>query len=63
MKAEYAGYTGGAYPKKKKKSVADQFTTVKYRSETYCWTQKLYREYYGVDKYLSGTFFFNPAEI
>ena len=32
----------------KKKSVAGQFA-VKYKSETYCWTQKL-REYYGVDK-------------
>jgi hypothetical protein len=31
----------GAYPKKKKESVADQFSTVKYRSETYCWTLKL----------------------
>jgi hypothetical protein len=51
MKAEYAGYTGGACPKKKKKSVADQFTAVKYRSETYRWTQKLYREDYGVDRY------------
>ena len=36
---------------KKKKSVADQFAAVKYRSETYCWTKKLNREYYGVDKY------------
>ena len=34
----------------KKKSVAGQFA-VKYRSETYCWTQKLNREDYGVDKY------------
>ena len=41
----------GAFPKKKKKSVADQFTTVKYRSETYYWTEKLNREDYGVDKY------------
>ena len=41
----------GAYPKKKKKSVAGQFAAVKYRSETYCWTQKLNREDYGVDKY------------
>ena len=37
--------------KQKKKSVADQFAAVKYRSETYCWTQKLNREDYGVDKY------------
>ncbi len=34
----------------KKKSVADQ-CAVKYRSETYSWTQKLNREDYGVDKY------------
>ncbi len=40
----------GVYPKKKK-SVPDQFTVVKYRSETYYWTQKLNREDYGVDKY------------
>ena len=40
----------GAYPKKKK-SVAGQFAAVKYRSETYWWTQKLNREDYGVDKY------------
>ena len=41
----------GAYPKAKKKSVAGQFAAVKYRSETYDWTQKLKREDYGVDKY------------
>ena len=41
----------GAYSKKKKKSVAGQFAAVKYRSETYCWTQKPNREGYGVDKY------------
>jgi hypothetical protein len=51
MKAEHAGYAGGAYPKKKRKSVAGQFAVVKYRSETYCWTKKLNREDYGVDKY------------
>jgi ribosomal protein L37E len=34
----------GAYPKKKKRSVAGQFAAVKYRSETYCWTKKLDRE-------------------
>jgi hypothetical protein len=39
-----------AYPKKKK-SVVGQFAAVKYRSETYCWTQKLNREDYVVDKY------------
>ncbi len=36
----------GAYPKKKK-SVADQIA-VKYRSETYCRTQRLNREDYEV---------------
>ena len=40
----------GAYPGKKK-SVAGQFAAVKYRSEAYCWTQKLNREDYGLDKY------------
>ena len=45
----------GACPKKKKKSVAGQFAAVKYRSETYCWTQKLNREDYGV---ASTRFFF-----
>jgi hypothetical protein len=39
-----------AYPKKMK-SVAGQFAAVKYRSETYCWTQELNSEDYGVDKY------------
>ena len=37
--------------KKKKKIVAGQFAAVKDRSETYCWTLKLNREDYGVDKY------------
>jgi len=37
--------------KKKKKSVAGQFATVTYKSETYCWTQKLNRKDYGVDMY------------
>ena len=41
----------GAYPPPKKKSVAGQFAAVKYRSETYCWTEKLNREDYGLDKY------------
>ena len=40
-----------AYPKKQKNTVAGQFAAVKYRSETYCWTQKLNREDYGLDKY------------
>jgi hypothetical protein len=40
----------GAYPKTKK-SVAGQFAAVKYKSETYCWTQKVIREDYRVDKY------------
>ncbi len=35
----------------KKKSVAGQFAAVNFRSETYCWTEKLNREDYGVDKY------------
>ena len=34
----------------KNKSVAGQFE-VEYKSETYCWTQKLNREDYGVGKY------------
>jgi hypothetical protein len=55
MKSEYAGYRQdmqeGTYPKKKKQSVAGSFAAVKYRSETYCWTQKLNREDYEVDKY------------
>ena len=34
----------------KKKSVTDQFT-VKYKSETYYWTQKLKKIDYGVDEY------------
>jgi len=46
----------GAYPNKNKKSVAGQFA-VKHRSETYCWTQKLSREDYGVDKYCGYIFF------
>ena len=36
---------------KKKKSLASQFAAVKYRSEKYCWTKKLNRKDYGVDKY------------
>jgi len=34
----------------KTKSVAGKFA-VRYKSETYCWTQKLNKEVYGVDKY------------
>ena len=34
----------------KKKSVAGQFT-VKYKSETYCWTQKPNKKDYGLNKY------------
>jgi hypothetical protein len=53
----------GAYPEEKKKSVAGQLAAVKYRSETYCWTQELNREDYGVlDKYWV-ILFFEPAEI
>jgi hypothetical protein len=47
MKAKYAGCA----LLKKKKSVAGHFAAVKYSSETYCWTQKLNRQDYGVDKY------------
>ena len=36
----------GAYPEKKK-SFADQFAAVKYRSETYYWTPKLNRKITG----------------
>ncbi len=46
----------GAYPKKKK-SVAGEFAAIKYRSETYCWTQDLNREDCGVDKYWVLCFF------
>jgi hypothetical protein len=35
---------------KKKKSIAGQFA-IKYKLETYCWTQKLNKEDYGFDKY------------
>ena len=42
---------------KLKKNVAGQFAALKYRSETYCWTKKLNREDYGVDKYLVLFFF------
>ena len=53
MKVEYIqDMQEGAYPKKKKKSVAGQFAAVKYKSETYCWTKKLNRDDYMVDKYL-----------
>ena len=43
----------------KKNSVAGQFATVKYRSKTYRWTQKLNREDYEVGKYRVIVFFFN----
>ncbi len=52
MKAKYTGPM--IYRRvliQKKKSVADQFAAVKYRSETYCLTQKLNRKDYGLDKY------------
>ena len=51
----------GAHPKKKK-SVAGQFAAVKYRSETYCWTKKLNREHYGLDKYWV-IFFFSRLPV
>ena len=39
----------GAYPKNKQNRVVGQFAAVtEYTSETYCWTQKLNREDYGV---------------
>jgi hypothetical protein len=53
----------GACPEEKK-SVADQFVAVKYRSETYCWTQKqkkLNREDYGVDNWV--LFFFSRLKL
>jgi hypothetical protein len=53
----------GAYPKKKNKSVAGQFAAVKHRSQTYCCTQKLNREDYGVDTYGVTFFFPQAAEI
>ena len=37
-----------AYPKKMKKRVSGQFAVVKYRTETYCWTKKLKKDY-GID--------------
>ncbi len=43
MKVQYAGYAGGpegAYPDKKKECCWPVCRAVKYRSETYCWTQK-----------------------
>jgi hypothetical protein len=54
MKVEtYAGYAGACRVliPPPKKSVAGQFAAVKYRSETHCWTEKLNREDYGLDKY------------
>ena len=51
MKLNMQDMQEGAYPPPKKKSVAGHFAAVKYRSETYCWTQKLNREDYGVDTY------------
>ena len=44
------GVGGGEKSVEKNKSVAGQFA-VKYKSETYYWTQKLNRQDYGVDKY------------
>ena len=41
----------GDYSKKNKKSVPGQFAAVKCRSQKYCWTQKLNRDDYGVEKY------------
>ena len=41
----------GAYPKKKKKIVADQFASSSIWSETYYWSPIINREDYGADKY------------
>jgi hypothetical protein len=59
MKAEYAGVCLSF--KKKTMSVTGQFAVVKHGSETYRWTQKLYREDYGVDKYWVIFFFLRFA--
>ena len=48
--------------KKKTKSVAGQFAAVKYRSETYCWTQKT-KQGRLRGRQVLGTFFFLAAEI
>jgi hypothetical protein len=58
MKAEYAGYAGGCFSYKKKEECCFHFAAVKYTSVRYCWTQKLNREDYGVDKYRVLFFFF-----
>ncbi len=54
-KPDDAGYAGGVLILKKRRRVADviadQFAAVKHRSETCCWTQKLNREDYGVEKH------------
>jgi hypothetical protein len=57
IEAEYEGYPRGCLQKKKKKNVPGQFAVVKYRSETYCWSKKLNREDYGLDKYWVFFFF------
>jgi hypothetical protein len=59
MKVEHAGYNAaGGCLSKRRVFLAGQFAAVKYRSETYCWTKKLNRVDYGVDKYWV-TFFFS----
>jgi hypothetical protein len=42
------GWTVGVVTSVERRSVAGQFA-IKYKSETYCWTQKLNREDYGFD--------------
>ncbi len=51
--AEYAGYAGGVLILKKRRRVmlASLPQSSIGQSETYCWTQKLNREDYGVDKF------------
>ncbi len=43
--------------KKRRRVLLASLPQVKYKSETYCWTQKLNREDYGVDKYWGLCFF------
>ncbi len=56
---EYIIWNGQSRMKvsQKEKECCWSIATVKYRSETYCWTQKLNREDDGVDKYWVILFF------
>ena len=47
----------GPYPKKQNR------TTARYRSETNCWTQKLNKEDYGVDKYCFSRLRFEISQL